>query len=418
MATSTKNPKLTSKTGRAELERRRKPYFRLVEPGLYVGYRRNKDAGTWVARWRDPAGGYVTKTIADADDMTPANRETVLDFSGAQQRARELFAKSKGRAYRNGPYTVRAAVEDYLETLAKRGKSAADSRGRAEIAIMPELGDIDCETLTRKTIREWHERLAEQPRRLRQKPGATDPEAVRRRKSTANRILTILKAALNQAFMEERVSSDAAWRSVKPFRGVDAARLRFLEVDECKRLINACQPDFRKLVRGALVTGARYGELTRLEVADFHEAGGTVHVRDSKSAKPRRVILSDEGVELFRTLTAGRRPDARIFLRDDGQPWGKAHQSRPMAAACEAARIDPPASFHVLRHTYASLLAMNGAPLIVVAQNLGHADTRMVDKHYAHLAASYSRQVIRDAVPEFGLEPSTVTPMARGASDA
>ena len=42
---------------------------------------------------------------------------------------------------------------------------------------------------------------------------------MRARKSTANRILTILKAALNHAFTHDRVSSDAAWRRVEPFEG-------------------------------------------------------------------------------------------------------------------------------------------------------------------------------------------------------
>ena len=38
---------------------------------------------------------------------------------------------------------------------------------------------------------------------------------------------------------------------------------------------------------------------------------------------------------------------------------------------------------------------MAGAPLMVVAQVLGHADTRMVEKHYGHLAPSYVRDVVR-----------------------
>jgi hypothetical protein len=43
-------------------------------------------------------------------------------------------------------------------------------------------------------------------------------------------------------------------------------------------------------------------------------------------------------------------------------------------------------SFHALRHTWASLAVMGGVPLLVVAKNLGHVDTRMVEKHYGHLA--------------------------------
>lgn len=45
---------------------------------------------------------------------------------------------------------------------------------------------------------------------------------------------------------------------------------------------------------------------------------------------------------------------------------------------------------------------MNGVPLIVVAKNLGHSDTRMVEKHYGHLAPSYVDDAIRAGAPRFG----------------
>ena len=75
------------------------------------------------------------------------------------------------------------------------------------------------------------------------------------------------------------------------------------------------------------------------------------------------------------------------------------HQLRPIGSASAAARLDPPATFHCLRHTWASHRVMAGAPLLVVAQVLGHADTRMVEKHYGHLAPSY----VRDVVPATAL---------------
>ena len=79
----------------------------------------------------------------------------------------------------------------------------------------------------------------------------------------------------------------------------------------------------------------------------------------------------------------------------DGKPWGMSHQLRPIAEASAAAKLDPPATFHALRHTWASHRVMAGAPLMVVAQVLGHADTRMVEKHYGHLGPSYIRDVVR-----------------------
>ena len=84
-----------------------------------------------------------------------------------------------------------------------------------------------------------------------------------------------------------------------------------------------------------------------------------------------------------------------MLLRADGKPWAMSHQLRPIAAASAAARLETAANFHCLRHTWASHRVMAGAPLMVMAQALGHADTRMVEKHYGHLAPSYVRDVIR-----------------------
>jgi hypothetical protein len=58
--------------------------------------------------------------------------------------------------------------------------------------------------------------------------------------------------------------SDDAWRRVKPFKAVDTARVRYLSEAECVRLVNACEPAFRGLVRGALLTGCRHSELAAL----------------------------------------------------------------------------------------------------------------------------------------------------------
>jgi integrase len=76
-----------------------------------------------------------------------------------------------------------------------------------------------------------------------------------------------------------------------------------------------------------------------------------------------------------------------------------------MLDACRRAKITPPINFHGLRHSWASLAVMGGVPLMVVARNLGHSDTRMVEKHYGHLAPSYIADAIRAGGPRFGFKP-------------
>jgi integrase len=220
-----------------------------------------------------------------------------------------------------------------------------------------------------------------------------------------------LRAALTRAWRDGRIRSDDAWRRVEAFQGVSAARVRYLTIVEAQRLTNACDPDFRRLVQAALATGARVSELTALRVADFDPDAATVTVRMAKSGRGRHIVLTEEGVALFRSFAAGRPGDAFLLTKANDSPWLPQHQVTRMAAACTRARIEPAIGFHGLRHTYASHSIMNGAPLMVVARNLGHADTRMVEKYYGHLAPSYIADAVRKSAPKFGFKPGNVRTM-------
>jgi integrase len=192
---------------------------------------------------------------------------------------------------------------------------------------------------------------------------------------------------------------------VQRFGKVDVARARHLSVAEARRLINgAPNPEFRVLVQAALATGARYGELARLVVSDFNENSNTLAVHISKTGRARHIVLAAEGIELFREITTGRGGGEVMLLQANGTPWGKSDQGAPMAQACDRAKIAPRISFHGLRHTWASLAVMAGMPLMVVARNLGHVDTTMVERVYGHLTEGYVAKAIREHAPSFGFK--------------
>jgi integrase len=421
MARTLKDDNIGTREARERLKPRGKPYYRQIEPGLHLGYRKAKGrkgvpavAGKWCLRHYVGSQSYIVETIATADDFSDADGTAILSFKQALTLARErMVHRAHDAAGKTGPLTVRAAVESYLEWLESNRKSAYDAGRRAEAFIYPKLGDTECEAVTTDILRKWHAGLAKEAPRMRTKPGAKqrhrafngDEDAVRRRRSSANRVLTILKAALNRAWREGKLSTDTSWRRVEPFENVDAARVHYLKIAEAQRLVNASDPEFRPLVQAALQTGARYGELIRLQVHDFNRDAGTLAIRQSKSGKPRHVVLTDEGIALFRQPSAGQSGHNLLLRRASGEPWGPSHQGRPMADACERAKIKPAISFHGLRHTWASLAVMNGVPLLVVAKNLGHADTRMVERHYGHLAPSYVADAIRAGAPRFGFKP-------------
>ena len=84
---------------------------------------------------------------------------------------------------------------------------------------------------------------------------------------------------------------------------------------------------------------------------NFNAEAGTIAVRESKSGKPRHVVLTEEGHAFFAELTAGRTGRELVFLHDDGKACGPSHQQRPLDAASARAKVEPAATFHILRHT-------------------------------------------------------------------
>jgi len=417
MARKVRDKAIDSREARRKLAPQDMCHWRSLERGLHLGYRRIKTgAGTWWARHYLGDQQYETESLGIADDLSDADGVAVLDYWQAQEKARgRMVQRAYAAAGKTGPYTVADAMEAYFRFLGNDGRgkhTIRDAQYRDQAFIRPKLGNTEVAALTADKLRQWRDDLVQTPARVRTKKGKAqnhrqiaDDDARRARRSSANRTWSVLRAALNHAFHDGKVPADLEWRKVKPFRSVDAARVRYLTVAEAKRLINAAESDFRMLVQAALQTGARYGELARLTIADFNPDVGTLTIQQSKSGKSRHVVLTDEGTQFFRRLCVGRAGGELLLRKASGLPWDFAHQIRPMDETVARAKISPAISFHGLRHTWASHAVMNGMPLMVVARNLGHADTRMVEKHYGHLAPSYVANAVRKSAPRFGIRP-------------
>jgi integrase len=419
MARTVRDHRLETRAARLRLPIRSEPYWRQISEGCHLGYYRGARGGKWVARFRPAgrAGGYDKRTLGEADDYSDADGVRILDYRHAQDAARAWFAVHGNAGRKFGPYTVSDCLDDYLEGFG--GKSLYSTRARIEALIRPALGQIIMAELTRKQVEDWHKSRAAAPAMLRTgkfaternlRPAETD-EAKRRRKSTANRDLAVLKAALNAAFRDDKVRTDEAWRRVRPFKHVERARLRYLSEEEARRLVNAADVAVRPLIQAALLTGARYGELTSLRTSAVDIKAGTLWFAETKAGKPRVCYLEEEGLNLFRQHTADRAPDDFVFVRADGMPWRASQQARPLRTACMRASIDPAVGFHDLRRTFGARMAIKGVPMAVIANAMGHADERITSTHYAHLAPSYVEKTVREAVGGLGIVPhSNVTP--------
>lgn len=394
MARTNRNNQLDNRTNRLKLPTEKR-FYATIGDGLALCYRRDKSGiGTFSARVYIGVKKYAYYNLGEADDFKDADGQTVFSYFEAAEQARKVEKEYKTDAgLIIAPLTVAKATEDYLNWYKLNRKSFNSVSITINAYILPNFGNRLINELTTLEIKQWHENLAAQPRRRRSGrftgqiylPPPQTEEEKRARKATANRILTVFKAILNKAFYDGKVSNDTTWRRVKPFPKVEQARIRFLKPYEVDLLLNACEPDFRDLVQGALFTGARYGELAKMRCCDFMPDTGLIYIQPGKSGKERYIPLSPEGLAFFESLTVGKTGADFIFIRQNGRQWAKNDQQRPMKEVCQKVKIEPAIGFHELRHTYASMLAQRGVDLLTISKLLGHADTRITSKHYAHL---------------------------------
>jgi len=389
-------------------------YWKRIERGLALGYHKPTKAvgGTWYVRRTVTGQKPVKASIGVADDYGDADGLKVLDFAQAQRKAiafeREATERPTGRGF-----TVADALGLWWAEYESRARSpiAIAEQQHKRRAVEKALGSRKVAELKAEDLSAWLAGIVRKGRTVRAKKGErrelatgakADPREVKRkRQATANRLLATLKAALNFAWKAGKVTGDPVWKRVDPYKGADQPRARYLTASEATRLVNAAATDFRPVAHAAILTACRWGELRAMTVRDYDAASETVAVLHAKGGRDRRVPLTAEGVTFFERMTAGREPSAPMFERNGGQAWGAQDQKRPMAAACKAAKIEPAVGFHTLRHTYGSLLAQEGVSLAVIASAMGHADSRLTERHYAHLSPSHVAEQVRANLPRF-----------------
>ncbi|HMI95091.1 MAG TPA: site-specific integrase [Micropepsaceae bacterium] len=458
MPRSVQETSIQSATARSRLAVRAEPYYRGIQQGLALGYRRGKNGGSWLARTRDPIRDSYNETkIGPADDQ-PDRTVRGFTFDEATQRAREIFAEEEARRTSGvRPGAKKKTIGDVLDGYVagytsgdarrdkKPGRDLKNLNSILDCHVRPALAHLRIEQLNSDLLEQFKFNLARSPRLTRTRlpsraSGASglaplqnlsavqptdDPEDFeaaqereRKRKARANRILTPLRAALNFAVTKKMIATDVAWRTaLKPFPDVDAASDRYLSEDECQRLQQAADPDFRPLVSAALFTGGRYGSLRLLRVSDLHLVQKFAIFRVTKSGKRQNVRLTTSACKFFRVQTAKKSPNDHVFVKLSGEPWKPSDQARRMAAACEKAEIDPTVTFHELRDTFASLLAQKGVPILTLSKLLGHADTRVTEKYYAHLDAQHLQQAVDANLPDFGVLQTGLLQQASGEPD-
>ena len=343
--------------------------------------------GTWQARHQEPI----------TDKRVYRSLGTILDDKPYDVAAK--LAIEWSNTIEQGVSHKDATVEEVCRAYVLRQKSeksetsSKDAEGRFKRLVYDKpFGRIKLSKLRTSDVRKWRD---EQTRV--DDASATDDE-LRKSKDSANRNLATLKAALNLAFKDRLVATDAGWKTAEKFEDVGSRRTACLDSSQRDALIKSCSDDLAPFAKAMLLTAARPGELARLTVQDFNKSQGTIEFNRTVKGKTghRIVPLPSKCIKLFTELSKNKLPAALLLPRlENGIPeqWNKDSWKKAFSTAAKAAGLPAGAVMYTLRHTAITNLITGGMDSTQVAQMSG-TSIEMITKHYGHLRNKEARELM------------------------
>ena len=331
-------------------------------------FQRNR---TWWIRW--------VCTLGHDHRNLSGELKTVATEEHKAKRAEVRAARKAGREYcprlvqRQRPTLFEDILADYMEYSGRNKRSHSSDRARAE-SFKKRFRHRLATAVTAKDVEDF-------------KAACGEGRSV----ATVNHYLKFLKAVFNRAIRQGSLTYNPV-RPVKLFQEHNA-RNRCLSPEEEIRLLDALPGWFRPLVRLALHTGMRRGELQALKWQDVDFNAGTLRIRRDKAGDGRWVALNSAALAALQTVKREQKVmSPYVFC----SPQGKFLHNieRIWRPALRAAQI-PDFRFHDLRHTAATLMLSGGIHPKVVAEMLGHATVAVTLDIYSHVTPDMQREAAR-----------------------
>lgn len=371
-----------------------------------VGFRENGKL-VWLPSMTHESGAKKIKRIVEDPRRGPAVARKILNAA----------AQTRG-------ISLTDFMPKYLESRALRCTpgTIAGYRREAERTFLLHLGEMPVESIDRDTVRDWilwqsrqHTHRSIQARERAEARGHDLPPLEVVSPKTVRNAHSLLSSVLFYAVTEGILPSNPAHGLDTPDDDVREEKDIFTRA-EWERFNEAMTPHYRPLIAAMLVTGARWGEVTALQVRDLDLAAGSIYIRRAwkkgekgvvagvpKSARSiRPILIPDWACHVLARQIEGRDAHDLVFTSPEGRMVHRTNfVTRHWQRALERAGITKHLTPHSLRHTFASWALMAGVAPQTVQHRLGHESLETTSKVYAHLLLDEQRR----AVDAIGWEP-------------
>ena len=197
--------------------------------------------------------------------------------------------------------------------------------------------------------------------------------------SSQNQIVNAAKFYLEQVLGRERLYIQIE----RPKR--TKALPNFLSKEEVVKVLQAPgNLKHRCILTMIYSAGLRLGELVRLRVQDIRFDDRLVQIKDNKGKNDRNSILSERMLESLKEYLHIYQPKYWLFEGQDGGQYSTRSVQEIMRMAVQKSGVNPYATVHTLRHSFATHMVQNGVNLRVIQELLGHNDPKTTEI-YTHI---------------------------------
>lgn len=375
---------------RSKLPPRREPYWQRVSQGRYLGFRKmtKNSPGTWLARaYQGP--GYKHHKLGDFTHLPESDR-----YDAALKRAQEEFFGHIDLGGSTEPHSVKAVCQAYLSKLgAERSEQAEkDAKGYftrlvfgdPDKKIPPDpIARVLLSKLNKAHMAAWRDRAL----------------AHNADRSSFNRNITPLRAALNLAYEQGKVGTDQAWfLALRPFKDKELQmqkerrRTGYLDLEQRRRLVDGASDKSRPFFKALALLPMRPGEVAKLKVEHLNLKTKSLDTSAGKT-KARVIPLPSEAFNHFKECAKDKLPGAWLIARADGSQWKKEAWRDEVKPAAKRARLPKATVAYTLRHSVITDLVVGGLDIFTVAKLAG-TSVKMIEQHYGHLQREHARSAL------------------------
>ena len=278
------------------------------------------------------------------------------------------------------------AVKKYLEwAKTNKAKEGRDDRYLYDKHLKKRFGDIRMDQISSFDLEKMKSELL--------KEGYAP--------ATVKHALVLIRQIYNKAIMWNLYRGESPVKRVK-MPTISNQRTRFLSIEEADTLLKALRAKSEQVHDMALLslhTGMRFGEIAGLRVHDVDLTNGLVNISDPKNRRPRRAYMTAAVKAMFQArIPTEAKSNDLIFPDEKGKKMEFVSKTFPRvvdALGLNKGVKDPrqKITFHSLRHTFASWLALQGEQIQTISELLGHRTLQMTMR-YSHLTPDHRKAAI------------------------